>query len=76
MNEAYLTADEIYAIDKITEVELPDFLLSLSPEKRPLASHIYSKNRAALAWKVIADEKEEGVKRLHKILETHGLTAV
>ena len=76
MNEAYLTADEIYEIDKITEVDLPDYLLSLSPAKRELAFHIFSKNRSARAWKVIADEKEEGVRRLIKILEENGVKTV
>ena len=73
MSNEYLTADEIYAIDKITEVELPDYLLFLPPEKRQLASHIFSKNRSALLWKAIADEKDEGVKRLHKLLEESGV---
>ena len=76
MSNEYLTADEIYAIDKITEVELPDYLLSLPPEKRQLASHIFSKNRAASAWKAIADEKDEGVKRLHRLLEESGVASV
>jgi hypothetical protein len=31
MNGTYLTADEIYAIDRMTEIELPDYLLTLSP---------------------------------------------
>jgi len=74
MNGAYLTEEEIYAIDKLTEVDLPDYLLSLSMEKRELTSHIFSKNRSARAWKVIADEKEEGVQRLVKKLEEHGVS--
>lgn len=75
MSEAYLTASEIHAIDKLTEVDLPDYLLSLSTEKRALASHIFSKNRSARAWKVIAEEKEEGVKRLASKLEEYGVRA-
>ena len=73
MGGAYLTEKEIYAIDKLTEVDLPDYLLSLSIEKRELASHIFSKNRTARAWKIIADEKEEGVRQLVKKLEEHGV---
>jgi len=73
MSEAYLTAEEIYAIDNLTEVDLPNHLMSLSPEKRELVSHIFSKNRSARAWKVIADEKEEGVRRLVRILGEHGV---
>ena len=75
MSEAYLTAEEIYAIDNLTEVDLPNYLLSLSTEKRDLVSHIFSKNRSARAWKVIADEKEEGVKRLARLLEENGVLA-
>ena len=74
MNGAYLTADEIYAIDRLTETDLPDYLLSLSPEKQELVSHIFSKNRAAKAWKIIVDEKEEGIERLHKLLERNSVT--
>ena len=73
MSNEYLTADEIYAIDKITEVELPDYLLSLPPEKRQLTSHIFSKNRAASLWKAIADEKDEGIKHLSRLLEERGV---
>jgi hypothetical protein len=76
MDKAYLTADEIYAIDRLTELELPDYLISLEPEKQALVSHIFSKNRSLLALKVIADEKDEGVKRLHKILEEHRVASV
>ena len=76
MNGAFLTADEIYAIDKLTEVDLPDFLISLAPEKRELASHIFSKNRSVKAWKVIADEQKEGVRLLSKKLEENGVTAL
>ena len=73
---AFLTADEIYAIDKITEVDLPDFLLSLAPEKRELASHIFSKNRSVKAWKVIADEQKEGVRRLTEKLKANGVAVL
>ena len=76
MSNEYLTADEIYTIDKLTEIELPDYLISLPPEKRQLVSHIFSKNRAASTWKAIAAEKDEGVKRRHKLLEEKGLTPV
>ena len=75
MSEAYLTAEEIYAIDNLTEVDLPNYLLSLTAEKRDLVSHIFSKNRSARAWKVIADEKEEGIKRLSRLLEETGVHA-
>jgi hypothetical protein len=69
----FLTADEIYAIDELTEVSLPDYLLKLPDDKRELVSHIFNKNRAARAWKVVADEKEAGVKRLAKMLEENGV---
>ena len=75
MNTAYLTAEEIYKIDRLTEADLPDYLLSLPKEKQELVSHIFSKNRAAKAWKVIADEKDEGIERLHELLERNGVKA-
>jgi len=74
MDEAYLTANEIYAIDQLTETDFPDYLLSLPPEKQDLVLHIFSKNRAAKAWKVIADEKDEGIERLNRLLERNGVT--
>ena len=66
MDSAFLTAEEIYSIDNLTETDLPDYLVSLSPEKQALVSHIFSKNRSLKALKVIADEKEEGSKELCK----------
>lgn len=75
MKTAYLTADEIYTIDKLSDSDLPDYLLSLPKEKRKLASHIFSKNRSVKAWKIIADEQMEGVRLLTKKLEENGATA-
>ena len=76
MSETYLTADEIYAIDKLTENDLPDYLITLTPEKQKLVTHIFSKNRTAMAWKVIADEKEEGANRLLLLLKENGVIPV
>ena len=76
MSQTFLTSDEIYAIDKLTEVNLADYLLTLSVEKRALVSHIFSKNRSLMALKVISDEKEEGVKRLRQILDENGVAYV
>ncbi|MCL2253228.1 MAG: hypothetical protein FWC09_02185 [Lachnospiraceae bacterium] len=76
MNTVFLTADEIYEIDKLSEIDLPDYLLSLPAEKRELVSHIFSKNRSVKAWKVIADEQIEGVRLLTKKLEENGVTTI
>ncbi|MCL1794495.1 MAG: hypothetical protein FWG34_11575 [Oscillospiraceae bacterium] len=72
MSGAYLTAEEIYAIDNLTEDKLLDYLSVLPSEKKELVSHIFSKNRSARAWKAIADEREEGIKGLVKKLEENG----
>jgi len=71
MADTFLTADEIYAIDKMTENELPNYLLSLPPDKQKLISHIYSKNRAIKAWKIIANENEEGTVLLRRLIENN-----
>ncbi|MCL2500058.1 MAG: hypothetical protein FWE90_06935 [Defluviitaleaceae bacterium] len=72
MGTVFLTADEIYAIDELTEVDLPDHLLSLPVDKRELVSHIFTKNRSVRAWKIIADEQREGVKQLTEKLRKSG----
>jgi len=73
MENAYLTAEEIYAIDNLTENNLADYLSPLPNEKKELVSHIFSKNRSVKAWKVIADEQMDGVRLLTKKLEEHGV---
>ena len=73
VNELYLTESEIYEIDKLTEVSLVDYLLTLPLEKRELALHIFAKNRALVAWKVVLDEHEEGKKKLLQLLKEHGV---
>ena len=73
MNESYLTAEEIYAIDDVKEVDLLDYLFSLPEEKRELANHIFSKNRRIGLLKVIADEIEENNDRLRMLLEEAGI---
>jgi len=76
MSDVFLTAEEIYAIDNLTEMDLPDYLLTLPPEKQGLVSHIFSKNRSLMALKVMADEKDEGIRHLTKILEENGVNFV
>lgn len=74
MNNIFLTADEIFEIDRLDEDSLVDYLSPLSPEKRNLVSHIYSKNRSLRVLKVVADESQESNKRLARILEENGVS--
>ena len=74
MDNIFLTADEIFEIDKLDEDSLVDYLSPLPPEKRNLVSHIYSKNRSIRVLKVVADESQESNKRLVKILEENGVS--
>lgn len=69
MNNIFLTAAEIFEIDHLDEDSLVDYLSPLSPEKRNLVSHIYSKNRSLRVLRVVADESQESNKRLARILE-------
>jgi len=74
MSNLFLTADEIFAIDRLDEDSLVDYLSPLTPEKRNLVSHIYSKNRSLRVLKVVADESQESNKRLARILEENGVS--
>jgi Mg/Co/Ni transporter MgtE len=73
MENAYLSAEEIYAIDELSEASLADYLLSLPGEKKELVSHIFSKNRSLKLLKVVADESGESNIRLVNLLEQHGI---
>ena len=74
MSNLFLTADEIFEIDRLDEDSLVDYLSPLAPEKRNLVSHIYSKNRSLRVLKVVADESQESNKRLARILEENGVS--
>jgi len=74
MNETYLTASEIYELDKVNDLNLAEYLKSLPPEKRELASYVFSKNRTAKMLKVRVDEANEGIDRLISILEKNGIS--
>ena len=74
MGNLFLTADEIFEIDRLDEDSLVDYLSPLTPEKRNLVSHIYSKNRSLRVLKVVADESQESNKRLARILEENGVS--
>ena len=76
MSDVYFTADEIYAIDRLTELDFPDYILSQPKEKQDIVYHIFSKNRVARAWKVIVDEKDEGIQRLYKLLERNDVKTI
>ena len=73
MDNAYLTADEIYAIDNLTEDKLLDFMAFFPPAKKELVSHLFSKNRSVQVLEVLATEHGENNKRLIKLLESNGV---
>jgi len=73
MDTVYLTADEIYAIDKLTEDNLIDFIALFPPAKKELVSHLFSKNRSVQVLEVLANEHGENNKRLIKLLEANGV---
>lgn len=76
MDKTYLTAEEIYAIDNLTEDKLLDFIAMFTPEKKELVSHLFSKNRSVQVLEVLASESDEHNKRLIKILEDNGVSYV
>ena len=73
MDSAYLTADEIYAIDNLTEDNLLDFIALFPSEKKELVLHLFSKNRSIQVIEVLATEHGENNKRLIKLLEANGV---
>ena len=73
MSEISLTATEIYEIDKLNDFNAAEYLKKLSPEKRVLASHVYAKNRALRVMGVLVDERDEGNRRLIKLLKDNGV---
>lgn len=76
MSEAYLTASELYELDKVSDSGLAEHLKKLPFEKRELASHVYSKNRALRVMDVRVSNKDAGIKRLIGILEKNGINHV
>ena len=76
MNEVYLTAEEIYAIDNLTEDKLLDFIALFSPKKKELVSHLFSKNRSVQVLEVLANERDEHNKQLIKLLEDNGVSHI
>jgi hypothetical protein len=74
MNEVYLTAAEIYEIDKLNDATLGDFISKLSHDKKELALHVFAKIRALNVSKVMLDECNEYISNLEKVLEENGIT--
>ncbi|MCL1995832.1 MAG: hypothetical protein FWG63_06480 [Defluviitaleaceae bacterium] len=70
MNNAFLTATEIYELDNLTEEELEYYIDKLPLEKVGLVLHVYSKNREIKVWKGIADENKASVLRLAEVLKS------
>jgi len=76
MDKTYLTAEEIYAIDNLTEDKLLDFIALFPPAKKELVSHLFSKNRSVQVLEVLASERDEHNKRLIKLLEDNGVSYI
>jgi len=76
MDTAYLTADEIYAIDNLTDDKILEFVATFPPAKKELVSHLFSKNRSVQVLEVLASERDENNKRLVRILEANGVPLV
>jgi len=76
MDTEYLTADEIYAIDNLTDDKILEFVATFSPAKKELVSHLFSKNRSVQVLEVLASERDENNKRLVRLLEANGVSLV
>jgi len=74
METAFLTADEIYALEDMTEDRLLDFVALFTPTKKELVTHLFSKNRSLRALEVLADERDEHNQRLVRLLEANGVS--
>jgi hypothetical protein len=73
MDKAYLTADEIYAIDNLTDATLVDFISTLPQEKKELVLHVFAKIRNLNVSKVLLGERDEHIDNLHRILKENGV---
>jgi len=73
MEDTFLTSDEIYAIEDMSEESLLDFIAFFTPAKKELATHVFSKNRSIRALEFLACERDEHNQRLVKLLETNGI---
>lgn len=73
MDNVYLTSDEIYAIENLTEDKLLDFVAFFTPAKKELVTHLFSKNRSLRALEILADERDAHNKRLVQMLKTNGV---
>jgi hypothetical protein len=74
MSEAYLTAEEIYAIDDLTDDTVGDFIALLAPEKRELVLHYFGKIRNLRLTRVLLDERVEYIDSLTNLLEENGVS--
>lgn len=74
MENTYLTSEEIYAIENLTEDKLLDFISLFTPAKKELVTYLFSKNRSLRAFEVLANERDEHNRRLVRILETNGVS--
>jgi len=72
MDNVYLSAEEIYAIDNFNEKTFSEYVLSVPPEKREVAAHLYYKNQSLKMLKYLADERDEDIKRLLQKLHDLG----
>jgi hypothetical protein len=73
MSEAYLTAEEIYAIDDLTDITLGDYITPLPKEKKELVLHYFAKIRTLRLVRVVLEERDEYNRVLRGILDENGI---
>jgi hypothetical protein len=73
MEQAFLTAEDIYTIDDLTDDTIGEFIALLTPEKRELVLHYYGKIRNLQLTRILLDERVEYIKSLTKLLEENGV---
>jgi hypothetical protein len=73
MGDAFLTAEEIYAIDDLTDATLGEFVAPLAQEKRELVLHYFGRIRNLRLTRVLLDERVEYINSLKRLLEENGV---
>jgi hypothetical protein len=73
MSQAFLTAEEMYAIDELTDVSLGDYIAALPREKKELVLHYFAKIRTLRLTRVVLEERDECNDRLRNLLDENGV---
>ena len=76
MGIIFLTADEIYAIDNLTEESFSEIVLLESPERRELIEYLHNKNLAIKRLRQLAHDKNAENQRLLKELRERDETRI